>query len=124
MRTKAKYKNKMASKGKATKKLKDNSEIKQNKRWIFDDEMTACLVECLLSYKVDKEGEGIDFEGVMPFTQAQSQELIQDTNSDQLVLTVIQTQPIVMKTYEIFYHKLFMDYSYLLVIVSGNLGLC
>jgi hypothetical protein len=53
----------MASKGKATKKLKDNSEIKQNKRWIFDDEMTACLVECLLSYKVDKEGEGIDFEG-------------------------------------------------------------
>ena len=62
MRTKAKYKNKMASKGKG-KKSKDDSEVKQNRRWIFDDEMTASLVECLVSYKVDKEGEGIDFEG-------------------------------------------------------------
>ena len=30
---------------------------------VFDDDMTASLVECLKNYKADKEGEGIDFEG-------------------------------------------------------------
>ena len=44
-------------------KSKDGSKAKENKRWIFDDDMTASLVECLQNYKADKEGEGIDFEG-------------------------------------------------------------
>ena len=52
----------MARKGKGE-KSKDDCEVKQNKQWMFDDEMTAGLIECLVSYKVDKEGEGIDFEG-------------------------------------------------------------
>ena len=34
----------------------------KNKRWLFDDDITANLVECLKSYKVDKESGGIDFE--------------------------------------------------------------
>ena len=55
-------KSKMAAKPKGH-KSKDGSKPKENKRWIFDDGMTASLVECLQNYKVDKEGEGIDFEG-------------------------------------------------------------
>ena len=47
---KSNNKNKMAGKTKV-------------KRWIFDDDMTASLVESLKNYKVDKECEGIDFEG-------------------------------------------------------------
>ena len=46
-----------------TNKAKEDSEVKPKKRWMFDDDMTASLVECLKKYKVDKEGEEIDFEG-------------------------------------------------------------
>ena len=42
--------NKMASKNRNS---KDDNEVKQNKRWIFDDEKTAGLVQCLVSYKVN-----------------------------------------------------------------------
>ena len=52
--------NKMANKNRNS---KTDSKVKQNKRWIFDNEKTAGSVQCLVSYKVDKEGEGINFEG-------------------------------------------------------------
>ena len=60
---KSNNKNKMVGKMKVKSKGGDGSKAKENKRWIFDDDMTACLVESLKNYKADKEGEEIDFEG-------------------------------------------------------------
>ena len=53
----------MADKTKVKSKGGDGSKAKENKRWIFDDDMTASLVESLKNYKADKEDKGIDFEG-------------------------------------------------------------
>ena len=38
-------------------KSKDGSKAKENKRWIFDDDMTASLVECLKIIKRIKKAK-------------------------------------------------------------------
>ena len=49
-------KSKMAAKPKVH-KSKDGSKAKENKRWIFDDDMTASLVECLKIIKRIKKAK-------------------------------------------------------------------